>query len=141
MINVLTMKTIIAIIEKGDTDGYSIYASDESIPVVADGLTESEARHDFEENLKQQAIYMKERLGHWPNWYSQDMKVDYRYDMSAFFESFPFINATKFAQSLGINPSLLRKYKSGIVKVGEKQKDLIQKKFDEIVHRLNLVRF
>ena len=33
------------------------------------------------------------------------------------------------------------KYKSGIAKAGEKQKELIQRKFDDIVNRLSTVRF
>jgi len=35
----------------------------------------------------------------------------------------------------------MRKYKSGIAKAGKKQKDMIQQKFDDIVSRLNAVRF
>jgi hypothetical protein len=61
--------------------------------------------------------------------------------MSAFFMSFPFINASEFAKSLGINPSLMRKYKSGLAKAGAKQKDLIQEKFSGLVERLELVKF
>ncbi|WP_216655771.1 hypothetical protein [Xylanibacter muris] len=33
-----------------------------------------------------------------------------------FFLAFPFINASEFAKSIGINPSLMRKYKNGLVK-------------------------
>lgn len=55
--------------------------------------------------------------------------------------SFPFINASEFAKSLGINPSLMRKYKSGLAKASTKQKDLIQEKFSGLVERLELVKF
>ena len=61
--------------------------------------------------------------------------------MSGFFLAFPFINVSEFAKSVDINPSLMRKYKNGIAKAGEKQKDLIQRKFDDIVTRLGAVRF
>jgi hypothetical protein len=61
--------------------------------------------------------------------------------MTGFFLAFPFINVTEFAKSLDINPSLMRKYKSGLAKAGEKQKDMIQHKFDDIVSRLSAVRF
>ena len=91
--------------------------------------------------MKEQADYMKERQGKYPDWYADDLQVEYRYDMSAFFLAFPFINVTEFAKSVDINPSLMRKYKSGIAKVGEKQKDLIQRKLDDIVSRLSAVRF
>lgn len=134
------MKTITAIIEKGNDGGYGIYA-DGGIPVFGSGLTEDEARSEFEACLKEQADYMKERQGKYPDWYADDLQVEYRYDMSAFFLAFPFINVTEFAKSVDINPSLMRKYKSGIAKAGEKQKDLIQRKLDDIVSRLSAVRF
>lgn len=134
------MKTITAIIEKGNDGGYGIYA-DGGIPVFGSGLTEDEARSEFEACLKEQADYMKERQGKYPDWYADDLQVEYRYDMSAFFLAFPFINVTEFAKSVDINPSLMRKYKSGIAKAGEKQKDLIQRKLDDILSRLSAVRF
>ena len=134
------MKTLTAIIEKAEDGGYGIYA-DGGIPVFGSGLTEEEARSEFEACLKEQADYMKERKGKYPDWYADDLQVEYRYDMSAFFLAFPFINVTEFAKSVDINPSLMRKYKSGIAKAGEKQKDLIQRKLDDIVSRLSAVRF
>ena len=90
---------------------------------------------------EKQAEYMKEREGAYPSWYADDLQIDYRYDMTAFFLAFPFINVTEFAKSLDINPSLMRKYKSGLAKAGEKQKDMIQRKFDDILGRLSAVRF
>ena len=134
------MKTLTAIIEKAEDGGYGIYA-DGGVPVFGSGLTEEEARSEFEACLKEQADYMKERQGKYPDWYADDLQVEYRYDMSAFFLAFPFINVTEFAKSVDINPSLMRKYKSGIAKAGEKQKDLIQRKLDDIVSRLSAVRF
>ena len=104
-------------------------------------MTEDEARASFEECLHEQGRYMKERMGEWPDWYSEDLEVEYRYDMTAFFLAFPFINVTEFAKSVDINPSLMRKYKSGVAKAGPRQKDLIQHKFDDILNRLSSVRF
>lgn len=135
------MKSILAFIEKGEDGGYGIYAADDTVPVVGDGMTEEEARASFEDCLQEQAKYMKERMGAWPEWYDEDMKVEYRYDMTAFFMAFPFINVTEFAKSVDINPSLMRKYKSGVAKAGPKQKDLIQHKFDDILNRLSAVKF
>lgn len=134
------MKTLTAIIEKANDGGYSVYA-DGGIPVYGSGLTEDEARIEFETCVKEQAEYMKEREGAYPSWYADDLQIDYRYDMTAFFLAFPFINVTEFAKSLNINPSLMRKYKSGLAKAGEKQKDMIQRKFDDILGRLSAVRF
>ena len=135
------MKTIISIIEKAEDGGYSIYAKDENVPVTGAGLTEDEAKKDYEEVLKEQAEYYKEIKGKYPEWYTNEYKIDYRYDVSGFFLSFPFINATEFAKSIGINPSLMRKYKNGLSAAGNKQKDLIQKKFNELVQKMEMVKF
>ena len=135
------MKRVLAIIEKGEDGGYGIYAADDNIPVVGDGLTEAEARESFEQCLHEQAAYIKEHTGECPKWYADEMDVEYRYDMTAFFMAFPFINVTEFARSLNINPSLMRKYKSGVAKAGPRQKELIQHKFDDILTRLSTVKF
>lgn len=134
------MKKITAIIEKASDGGYGIYAKG-NLPLFSSGLTEQEARDEFESLVHEQAEFIKERQGEYPDWYSDGVQIDYRYDMSGFFLAFPFINVSEFAKSLNINPSLMRKYKSGIAKAGERQKDLIQRKFDDIVSRLSAVRF
>lgn len=134
------MKKIVGIIEKGADGGYSIYAEG-GLPLFSNGMTEEEARESFESLVPEQAEYMKERTGEYPEWYDEDVVLEYKYDMSAFFQAFPFINATELAKNLDINPSLMRKYKSGIVKAGSAQKDMIQRKFDNIVERLRVVRF
>ncbi|MDR0939927.1 MAG: type II toxin-antitoxin system HicB family antitoxin [Mediterranea sp.] len=134
------MKTIIAVIEKGGDGGYAIYA-DEVPGAFSSGLTELEAKAEFRDVLEGQAEYYKEKRGEYPGWYADGYEVEYRYDMSAFFMTFPFINVTEFAKSVGVNPSLMRKYKSGLVAAGEKQKNLIQGKLSEIVANLERVRF
>lgn len=134
------MMKIVGVIEKGTDGGYSIYA-DGGLPLFSHGMTETEARDSFESLVPEQAEYMKECTGEYPDWYDEDVAFEYKYDMSAFFQAFPFINATELAKNLGINPSLMRKYKSDIAKAGAAQKDMIQRKFDNIVERLRVVRF
>ncbi len=135
------MKKIVAIIEKGEDGGYNIYAAND-LPLFASGMTEQEAKDEFSNFVQEQAEYMKERTGEYPVWYSAGgVAIEYHYDMSAFFLAFPFINVSELAKSIGINPSLMRKYKSGLAKASSKQKDLIQRKFDDIINRLSLVRF
>ena len=43
----------------------------------------------------------------------QDLSFTYKYDISAFFNAFDFLNASKFAERVGISPSLMRHYKGG----------------------------
>ncbi len=52
------------------------------------------------------------------------------------------LRASGLARSIGLNPSLMRKYKSGLAKkASPAQKDIIQRKLDDIVARLVAVRF
>jgi predicted RNase H-like HicB family nuclease len=134
------MKRIKAIIEKGDDGGISIYSEDVS-GAYGFGLTEQEAREDFVSVLEEQAEYYKEKHGELPDWYKSGYSVDYVYDLSGFFEAFPFINASKFAKEIGINESVMRKYKGKIVTASEKQRSIIQERYDELLRRMALVKF
>lgn len=133
------MRTITATIEKASDGGYGIYTD---IPgLIGSGLTEEEAKADFCGVLKEQAAYYYERTNTYPDWYEEGYEIEYRYDLSGFFLSFPFINASGFASYVGINPSLMRKYKSGLVKASAKQKDQIQAKYSEMIRNLERVKF
>lgn len=134
------MKTITAIIEKSTDGGYSVYTKDVK-GAIGYGLTEAEAREDFESVLEEQSEYFQERNGAEPDWAKAGYTIDYRYDFSGFFHAFPFINAAEFARSIGINPSLMRKYKNGLAFASEKQKMAIQSKFNEIVSNMASVQF
>ena len=133
------MRTNTATIEKASDGGYGIYTD---IPgLIGSGLTEEEAKADFCGVLKEQAAYYYERTTTYPDWYEEGYEIEYRYDLSGFFLSFPFINASEFASYVGINPSLMRKYKSGLVKASAKQKDQIQAKYNEMIRNLERVKF
>lgn len=126
------MKKVIAVIEKGSDGGYSIYTQDLS-GVYGYGLNEEEAKSDFEEVLSAQLEYMgKAEEAH---------DIEYRYDFSGFFKSFPFFNVSELARELGVNASLFRRYKSGSALASERQKEKIQKSFERIVHKLQEVKF
>lgn len=134
------MKTIKAIIEKADDGGISVYSEDVN-GAYGFGLTEQEAKEDFISVLEEQAEYYGERHGEFPDWYKSGYSVDYVYDLSGFFEAFPFINASKFAKEIGINESVMRKYKGKIVTASEKQRAIIQSKYNEILKRMTNVKF
>lgn len=134
------MKTITAVIEKSADGGYSIYTEDVK-GAVGYGLSESEAKTDFTEVLTEQFEFYQERTGEVSDWLKEGYTIEYRYDFSGFFQAFPFINTTEFARVIGINPSLMRKYKNGIAFASEKQKAIIQAKLKEIVNNLAMVQF
>lgn len=135
------MKVIEAIIEKASDGGYGIYTSSDELPIWGYGLTEAEARQDFLAVLEEQAVYVQQKTGQYPDWYKDGCEIKYKYDLSGFFLSYPFINVSEFAKYIGINPSLMRKYKNGLVKAGEKQKALIQEKLNEIIKNMSTVQF
>lgn len=134
------MKTITAIIEKATDGGYSVYTK-EVKGAIGYGLSETEAKEDFIDVLEEQVEYFKGRTGEFPDWVNGGYMIEYRYDFSGFFHTFPFINATEFARVVGLNPSLMRKYKNGLAFASEKQKALIQDKFNEIVCNMASVQF
>ncbi len=131
-------KKVVSIIEKGEDGGYSIYAKD--LPgTYGYGLTEEEAKSDFEEVLKEQLEYMQEKTGCESEYDANS--VEYRYDFSGFFKAFPYFNVSELAKELGVNSSLFRRYKSGSAQASEKQKEKIQAYFDEMVKKLQAVKF
>lgn len=134
------MKKIKAIIEKADEGGISIYSEDVK-GAYGFGLTEREAKDDFISVLEEQAEYYKERHGELPTWYKAGYSVAYVYDISGFFEAFPFINASKFAEEIGMNASVMRRYKGKIVTASDKQKALIQERYKDILKRMEAVQF
>ncbi len=65
----------------------------------------------------------------------------YHYDMKSFFEYFDFLNVSKIAERAGINPSLMRKYTSGVANAGEKQYQKLQKAIRDIAQELACANF
>lgn len=135
------MKRISAIIEKGNDGGFAIY-SPQVEGVYAIGQSEEEARKEFAEMLVEEAEDVRELTGHDATWFDGRMpEIDYRYSLSGFFEAFPFINATKFARFIGVNPSLMRRYKMGNHGISKSQKETIQASYSDIMAKMCQVRF
>lgn len=133
------MTTIKAIIEKGEDGLFSIYT--ESIPgAYGSGITEQDAKEDFEEILEEQAEFYKEKEGEYPVWFL-GCTVEYEYSLTGFFMAFPFINASEFAKAVGVNPSLMRQYKNGLAFASEKQRMSIQQSYNDILERMKSVTF
>ena len=66
------------------------------------------------------------------DFYGIDAVFNQAYDISAFFESFDFLNQTRIADLSGINPGLLRQYASGVKNPSAKQ----AKKIETVIHNL-----
>lgn len=105
------MKTT-ALIERGKDGSFGIYTPEINHTIIGDGSTVADAKEDFENSVKE--IYASytdnERL------IPKELKkleFVYKYDLASFFDYYSFINVSKFAKVVRINPSLMRQYKSG----------------------------
>ncbi len=134
-------KKVKAVIEKGEGDFYSIY-----IPVIPGlygaGETESEAKQELLDALEMAREHAEE-TGEWEKYAPLKGKydVEYVYDLSGFFKTFSFFDVSALATVLGVNPSLLRRYKSGITKASDCQKKRIEEGIHFIARELSVVRF
>lgn len=108
---------ITGIIEKG-TDGMYSIRSEQHLGnsyFGGFGSTVAEAKQDFKESIQEA---MEEALSSGEN--AEPFEVSFQYDLPSFFNDFDFINASRFAQYVGINESKMRQYKSGTAYPGEK---------------------
>jgi predicted RNase H-like HicB family nuclease len=135
------MKRIKAIIEKGNDGLYSIFLPD--VPgIYGTGETETEAKNALYEAVDSAKEFVED-TGKWGDYivFKSDFEFDYRYDLSGFFKTFGFFDVSALAGRLGINASLLRRYKSGISKAETKQKEKIEQGIHNLAKELKTVKF
>ncbi len=70
----------------------------------------------------------------------EDVKFEYAYDLTVFFEEFSFLNQSKIAELSGINASLLRQYASGVKNPSAVQAKKIQTAIRGLALRLKNVQ-
>jgi hypothetical protein len=68
-----------------------------------------------------------------------DAEITLKYDVSALFNEFDFINVSKFAGYIDINPNLMRHYASGAKHPSEKQFSKILNAFYVVANRMREV--
>lgn len=125
------MSKILVLIEK-DQNGYGACTiNTESSVVYGAGKTVEEAKADMMDTYEELMDFYKEEGRPVPlEW--QNPVFEYTYDISALFDAFKFLNASKFAESIGISPSLMRHYKCGDTYISAKQ----AKKIEAGLHRI-----
>ena len=135
------MKSLKAIIEKGSDGFYSIYMPD--IPgLFGAGETESEAKENLREAIEI-AIDHVEETGD-TTYYApllENHAIEYAYDLSGFFKTFDIFDVTAFSKKIGINSSLMRRYKTGMSKASASQKTKILNGIYSVADELNAVKF
>lgn len=127
------MKTV-ALIEKDDK-GFGIFTPNLESTIIGEGMSVEEAKADFMnsynevlESYIQNGESVPEEL--------IDLEFSFKYDVASVFDEFPFINATKFAEYIGISPGLMRHYKAGDTYISEAQAKRIESGLHEFAARL-----
>jgi len=123
------MKALV-IIEKDQT-GYAAFTDNLKTVLHGSGASVQEAKDEL-------IAGYRELLDHYATTGEpipdelKDLSFEYKYDISAMFNVFDFLNASKFAAWVGISPSLMRHYKSGDTYISQKQ----AKKIESGLHRI-----
>ena len=135
------MKILKAIIEKGKDGFYSIYIP-EITGLFGTGETEREAKENLNEAIEM-ALEHVEETGEWGDYSPLQGKysIEYAYDLSGFFKTYDFFDVTALANRIGINASLMRRYKTGMKKASFAQKAKIGEGIYAIAEQLNTVKF
>lgn len=113
------MKKIVAIIEKGEDGSYGIHSPKLKNFFFGEGETVVEAKEDYL-NSYQEMIESYVDFGKPIPEELQGIEFVYQYDISAFYNAHPYLNASKLAEHIHLNTSLMRQYKRGQY-ISEKQ--------------------
>lgn len=110
-----------AIIEKGKDGMFSIYVNGmKEHGLYGSGKSVEEAKSDMFNALNEMIEVYKETGEKTPKELVNPTFV-YKYDIASIFDYFGILNVSMVAKRAGLNPSLLRQYKSGHAFASEKQ--------------------
>ena len=115
---------ITAFIEKKEDNVFWVHADDFNPPLSTEGCTVIQAKDLFEKSLRE--VVNDCSPEDFPE-KSQNTEIEYRYDVASLFDCFDWINVTKTAHHIGINPSLMRQYSRGRTYISEKQVEKIER--------------
>lgn len=120
------------IIEK-DENGFSAFIDNFKSTIIGEGKTVEEAKSDLMNSIEEVRRYYAESGEISPD-NLEDLSFDYKYDVSALFNAFDFLNVSKFAERIGISPSLMRHYKGGDTYISSAQAKKIEKGLHQIAN-------
>lgn len=119
------MKTINVIVEPGK-DGFGVTFKTVGLEnITSFGETLEEAKENAKDAIREMIDYYKEagkELNEpMKSFESGSVKFRYSFLLKYYFKEFAYLNVTKLASTLGINPSLLRQYDKGLAKASEEK--------------------
>jgi predicted RNase H-like HicB family nuclease len=120
-----------AFIERGKDGTFGIFTPDINSAVIGEGNTVEEAKTDFENSVREIIESYMEHGDELPD-ELKDIQFVYKYDIASMFDYYNWINVSKFARKVGINPSLMRQYKMGKTYISKNQIS----KIESALHRL-----
>ena len=135
------MKSVKAIIEKGSDGLYSIYLPDVA-GIYGAGESESEAKESLKEAIEMAIDHVIDTEDF--DLYApiiEEHTIEYVYDLSGFFKTYDIFDVTALSKRIGINPSLLRRYKTGATKASSTQKSKILEGIYSVANELHAVKF
>jgi len=135
------METLKAIIEKGKDGLYSIYIPS-VVGIYGTGETEAEAKVSLQEAIEMAYEHVEE-TGEWDDYLplKEYSEIEYLYDLSGFFKTYDFFDVSALATRMGINASLMRRYKTGSKKASPEQKRRISTGIHTIAKQLSVTSF
>lgn len=126
-------KRKITVIIEASSTGFGAYTDDDFPCITGYAKTVPDVKEDFREAINFFLEYEKEKTGVAdPRLHNGELEFIYKYDLESIFTHFGMLDITAFAKRVGMNPSLMRQYKSGLAKASDKQK----KKIEEGLHDL-----
>jgi predicted RNase H-like HicB family nuclease len=117
--------TATALIERGKDGTFGIFTPDINSTIIGEGNTVEEAKADFENSIKEIFQFYREDGKELPD-ELKDIQFVYKYDIASLFDYYSWINVSKFARKAGVNPSLMRQYKTGKAYISENQIEKIE---------------
>lgn len=114
--------TIIAIVEKGNDNLFSIW-SEQSFGhhfFGGYGSSVADAKRDFLLSVTEALQECRKEDDQYCSPEYDEIHVYYRFDIPSFFNYFDWINVSEFARHAGINESKMRQYKNGLAFPGER---------------------
>ena len=122
------------LIEK-DGNGYSAVITNFQSTIWGSGDSVKEAKADLMNSIEEVRQSYLESGEESPD-NLEDICFEYKYDVSALFNAFSFLNTSKFAERIGISPSLMRHYKAGGTYISDTQAKKIEAGLHQIAQEL-----
>lgn len=125
------------LIEK-DENGYSAVITNFKSTIWGAGKTVKEAKEDLMNSIDEARQMYAEDGTRSPD-DLENLDFEYKYDVSALFDAFSFLNVSRFAERVGISPSLMRHYKAGDTYISASQAQKIEEGLHQLARELEAV--